>query len=112
MLCYEMLTGLPPWYTRDRKKLYERLRSAPLVFPDFVEPVARDFLGGLLTRNPALRLGARGGSAEVQAHPFFAGIDFGALFRREVPPPFAPQLRTSDVGAGDVRYFDDQVRGG
>ena len=30
MLLYEMLTGLPPWYTRDRKELYSRLRSAPL----------------------------------------------------------------------------------
>ncbi len=33
MLMYEMLTGLPPWYTKDRQKLFERLRSAPLVIP-------------------------------------------------------------------------------
>ncbi len=36
MLMYEMLTGLPPWYTKDRQKLFERLRSAPLVIPKVI----------------------------------------------------------------------------
>jgi len=36
MVLYEMLTGLPPWYTTDRDKLFERLRSAPLKFPFYV----------------------------------------------------------------------------
>lgn len=44
MLLFEMLTGLPPWYTKDRKKLYAKLRSAPLVFPEYVGGVARDLI--------------------------------------------------------------------
>jgi len=42
----------------------------------------------------------------VQAHPFFAGIDFAALMARRIPS-FVPQLRGE---VGDVRYFDDQAR--
>ena len=28
MLVYEMLTGLPPWYTKDRTKLFSSIMSA------------------------------------------------------------------------------------
>jgi len=36
MLTYEMFTGLPPWYTTDKTKLFKRLKSAQLVIPNFV----------------------------------------------------------------------------
>ena len=57
MILYEMLTGLPPWYTRDRKLLYESIRRAPLTVPEYVSPLAVSVLKGLLERNPAKRLG-------------------------------------------------------
>lgn len=44
MVTYEMLTGLPPWYTTDRDKLFENLRSAPLKFPMSVNRVAALFI--------------------------------------------------------------------
>ena len=57
MILYEMLTGLPPWYTRDRKVLYESIRAAPLTVPEYVSPLAVSVLQGLLERNPGKRLG-------------------------------------------------------
>ena len=60
MLMFEMLTGLPPWYTKDRQKLFERLRSAPLVIPKGVSAPASSIIQGLLTRNPSKRLGTHG----------------------------------------------------
>lgn len=65
MLVYEMLTGLPPWYTRDRKKLYENLRSAPLKFEPYMSAEARDLLRGLLCRDPSKRLGATDDAREI-----------------------------------------------
>lgn len=44
MVLYEMLTGLPPWYTTDREKLFERLRSAPLKFPFYVSRPAASII--------------------------------------------------------------------
>ena len=35
-LLYEMLTGLPPWYNRDRKKMFVGIRGGDLRFPDHV----------------------------------------------------------------------------
>jgi serine/threonine protein kinase len=89
MVTYEMLTGLPPWYTTDREKLFERLRSAPLKFPFYVSRPAAMLISGLLNRDPNERLGSNGG-AEVKSHVFFSSIDFDALYNKEIPPPFNP----------------------
>eukprot|EP00937_MAST-01D_sp_MAST-1D-sp2_P000059 g59.t1 len=96
MVLYEMLTGLPPWYTRDKKKLFQRLRSAPVPFPDDIDADARSLIAALLDRAPKRRLGARGAD-EVKAHPFFRGLDWAALQRRELPAPITP--KAADAGA-------------
>ena len=44
MVTYEMLTGLPPWYTQDKELLFERLRKSPLKFPHFVSKLASSFI--------------------------------------------------------------------
>ena len=50
---------------------------------------AASLIQALLNRNPVQRLGA-GGGAEVQNHAFFNKLDWDALYRREMPPPFSP----------------------
>ncbi|CAK4081023.1 unnamed protein product [Aphanomyces euteiches] len=94
MVLYEMLTGLPPWYTNDRQKLFDRLRSARLHFPPYVSRKAENLIRLLLNRNPAERLGARG-AADVKAHPFFDSIDWTALLALKMPPPFRPCRTTA-----------------
>ncbi|KAG5180123.1 putative protein kinase [Tribonema minus] len=116
MVIFEMLTGLPPWYTTDRRKLFQRLRSGPLSFPaGVVSCTAADAIARLLRRDPLARLGggARGAS-DVKDHPFFKSVDWRALLAREVRPPFAPcpRARSSSGGGGgggaDTRNFDAQ----
>ena len=89
MVTYEMLTGLPPWYTTDKQKLFDRLRNAPLKFPYYVSKPAASFIHGLLQRNPEKRLGANGGE-EVREHRFFKEIDWVALVNGDLVPPFDP----------------------
>ena len=48
---------------------------------------ARSLVLALLTFHPRQRLGAMGGVTEVQAHPFFASIDWERLVRLELHPP-------------------------
>lgn len=102
MVTYEMLTGLPPWYTQDRDKLFENLRSAPLKFPMSVARTPALFIQALLNRNPLKRLGANGGE-EVRRHAFFATIDWDALYQRRVQPPFEPCRNRS---AEDTTNFE------
>jgi hypothetical protein len=43
----------------------------------------------LLEKDPSKRLGTKGGAAEIKAHPFFKGMDWARILRREVPMPDA-----------------------
>ena len=59
-----------------------------------------------MTKNPAKRLGcvaAQGGEDAIKRHAFFAGkIDWDALERRQVKPPFKPKV----VNIRDTSNFD------
>ena len=89
MLTYEMMTGLPPWYTTDRQKLFKRLNHAPLDIPSFFSPHAASFVGSLLQRDPRSRLGVRG-NASAKSHDFFRRLDFKALLARQIEAPILP----------------------
>ena len=106
MVTYEMLTGLPPWYTTDRQKLFDRIRHAPLKFPYYVSRAAAGFISGLLNRNPQERLGA-GGGGEVCGHPFFGPIDFKAMLLRQAAPPFDPCKNSSEQST-DTTNFESE----
>jgi len=103
-LMYEMLTGLPPFYTRDREKLFERIRRGDLAYPSYITPVTKSLLQHLLTGDPTARLGCTNDGDEVKAHPFFSGIEWVAIQQRRVTPPFKPQVQQN----GDVKYFEKE----
>lgn len=59
----------------------------------------------LLVRDPSQRLGAGPrGAQDVKDHIFFAPINFGALMRKEVPPPYIPPPLEKD----DTSHFDSR----
>merc|ERR1712013_658705 len=100
-LTYEMLTGLPPFYTRDREKLFERIRRGQLEYPSYVTDIAKSMLSAMLHRDPTKRLG--GGPTdgyEVKNHTFFQNVNFGHVILRQIEPPFKPSLCRAD----DAKY--------
>jgi len=104
-LLYEMLTGLPPFYCRDREKLFEKIRKSELTYPRYLSPRAVSLLRGLLMRDPKRRLGSGPTDAEeIKSHPFFADVDWEKLAGGEIPPPWDPQLHSSM----DTSQFDKE----
>lgn len=94
MLLYEMLTGLPPFYSEDVNEMYRKILQDPLRFGEEVAPDARSLLTLLLNRDPAQRLGSGpGGAQDIKNHPFFAKhIDWRRLLAKKVQPPFKPSV--------------------
>lgn len=99
-LLYEMLTGLPPFYCRDRNALFEKIRSGRLEFPSYLNPDACNLLAGLLHRNPQRRLGCGPEDAEeIKRHPFFSSIDWQALEECRIEPPWKPPIDVSSLSS-------------
>jgi serum/glucocorticoid-regulated kinase 2 len=65
-ILYEMLTGMPPFYTNNKSEMPRRIIESELTFPANVNPVAVDLMRGLLEKNPAKRLGSKTGIEEIK----------------------------------------------
>jgi serum/glucocorticoid-regulated kinase 2 len=89
MIVYEMMTGLPPWYTTDRAQLFRRLKSAPLDIPSYFSVAAANCVSALLERNPRRRLGVAGIRTAME-HEFFRNISWRSLYSRRLEAPVRP----------------------
>jgi RAC serine/threonine-protein kinase len=92
-LMYEMLNGLPPFYSQDIQTMYSKIMTAKLTFPDFFGPDSCDFLSKVLERNPEKRLSE---PKMIKQHTFFKTIDWDALSRKEIAPPYVPPVKGED----------------
>jgi len=105
VLVFEMCCGWSPFYAEDTQQMYKNIAFGKVRFPrDALSAEGRNFVKGLLNRNPKHRLGAKDDARELMAHPFFHDIDWEALARKEVIPPFKPKL-TSET---DTSNFDPE----
>ena len=104
-LIYEMVFGKAPYSARSFDNLMKKITQDELSFPpghsfsaDGVDIVTR-----LLEKTEADRLGAED-SPEVQRHPWFAGVDFDAMLRKEIPPVFVPEQHDDPL-----KHFPDKL---
>ncbi|KAF2191019.1 Pkinase-domain-containing protein [Zopfia rhizophila CBS 207.26] len=105
VLVFEMCCGWSPFYAEDTQQMYKNIAFGKVRFPrDALSTEGRNFVKGLLNRNPKHRLGATRDAEELKAHPFFADIDWDALSKKNVVPPFKPKLK-SEL---DVSNFDPE----
>jgi len=100
-LMYEMLTGLPPFYSQDVQDMYNKIMNDKLVFPPQVSQEARTLLTALLERSPDKRLQD---PKLIKNHPYFKGIDWEKIVRKEVDPPFVPNVK----GKADTSQVDTE----
>jgi RAC serine/threonine-protein kinase len=98
-LMYEMLTGLPPFYSQDVQQMYFKIMHAKLEIPEHLDSDTKDILVKLLERDPTKRLAD---ANTVKAHPYFKGVDWDKLIQKEIPPPFVPPVS----GPEDISMVD------
>ena len=55
VLTYEFLVGKPPFEANEQKETLQKIRSAEILFPDFVNEEARQFILFVLNKHPKLR---------------------------------------------------------
>ncbi|KAF0991661.1 hypothetical protein HZS_4403, partial [Henneguya salminicola] len=92
ILMFEMLTGSLPFHSANRKETMNQILKGRLTMPYSLSHGAQKILRLLLKRYPTTRIGSTNGLEELKAQPFFHTIDFDALFRKEIGPPFKPAI--------------------
>ncbi|KAF2148197.1 kinase-like protein, partial [Myriangium duriaei CBS 260.36] len=105
VLVFEMCCGWSPFYAEDTQQMYKNIAFGKVRFPrDALSVEGRNFVKGLLNRNPNHRLGAKKDADELMEHPFFDDVDWQALGRKALVPPFKPKLK----GELDTSNFDPE----
>lgn len=103
VLLYEMMCGNLPFNNRTTDVLFREIILKTVSFPATLSDPAEHFLNGLLTKDPAKRLGGGPDDArEIMMHAFFRGLNWQDLIAKKIAPPFIPQVSSET----DTRYFD------
>ncbi|KAK4941635.1 Serine/threonine-protein kinase [Elasticomyces elasticus] len=105
VLVFEMCCGWSPFYAEDTQQMYKNIAFGKVRFPrDALSTEGRNFVKGLLNRNPKHRLGANGDAEELMQHPFFTDVEWDALGKKNLIPPFKPKLSS----VADTSNFDPE----
>jgi RAC serine/threonine-protein kinase len=106
-LMYEMLTGLPPFYSQDVQQMYFKIMHAKLELPDSLDNGTKSILTGLLERDANKRLAD---SSAIKSHPYFHGLDWDKLLKKEIAPPYIPPVKDkNDIGMVDPAFTSERV---
>ncbi|KAF7433290.1 hypothetical protein PC9H_005240 [Pleurotus ostreatus] len=100
VLLFEMCCGWSPFYAEDTQQMYKNICFGKIRFPKgVINEDGKQFVKGLLNRNPKHRLGASRDASELKEHPFFKMIDWDALAKKQVTPPFKPDVESDESTA-------------
>lgn len=111
ILIYEMIFGIPPFYTSNMQAMYRRIIREEVVFKPGVAISAsgKDIILKLLEKKPEARFGTVADSLEVMSHPWFADIDFDNLTAKNLKTPYQPDLQNWEKNF-DKDFITEELR--
>ncbi|CAH8646650.1 Serine/threonine-protein kinase Sgk1 [Schistosoma haematobium] len=92
---YEMLHGLPPFYSENRAHMYRYILERPLRTRNTLSSSTENILFRLLQKDKISRLGSENDFEEISKHRFFKDIDWIKLLERKLTAPFLPSVTSS-----------------
>lgn len=108
ILVYEMMcTRTPFFHQKGRKAIFQGIIKSDPQYPMHFSPESQDFISSLLQKAPNDRLGmGPNGAEDIKAHRWFSDIDFDALMRKEMTPPWTPDVK----GVMDFKYVPKRLQ--
>lgn len=106
-----MLTGESPFYKEDMDQLalFKAICKGKFKYPhnSNASANARDLVEKILVLDPKDRLGCMSrADLDIRNHPWFDGFDFGALYRKELTPPWQPKISNPFDGSNFGNWKD------
>eukprot|EP00808_Paulinella_micropora_P026295 g81447.t1 len=120
ILLYELVVGIPPFYSQNIKEMYHKITEGVLRFPPVLTEACKSFIVDLLNRDPSKRLGAVNDVEDVKAHKFFQylnesdekdGIkfDWTKVLAKGYPPGYAPTVEGLGTNNFDKEFTAEPV---
>lgn len=103
VIAFRLVCGRLPFSNPNLSKLYDRIMACSYRFPVNLETDAKDFISGLLKKDPNDRLSIE----QIKTHKFFADIDWDKVLRKEYKLDFIPKGAEDDSAYNfDLSLFD------
>jgi len=110
---YEMLFGLPPFYSKDQNEMYNNILYQPLRLNHTIpaSPQVKHLISGLLQKEQSIRLGANQlDFCEIRDHPFFYDLNWQDLLDKKLQVPWLPELdNETDTSYIDREFTDEKI---
>ena len=109
ILIYEMLSGSPPFVDEEPMGIYRKILAGKIEFPRYFDRHAKDLIANLLQPDITKRFGnLKSGVEDIKRHKWFSGLDWSALYTKNVTPPFVPDVR-SPTDTHNFESYPDSV---
>ena len=93
-IIYEMIYGIPPFYSLESNNLNEIINKNKLKFPNNVEisENLKNLVEKLLEINFETRIGYFSDFEKIKNHDFFKGFNFDDLLNKKIESPYKPSF--------------------
>lgn len=104
IIAYRLICGILPFTNPNLSKLYDKITSCKYRIPHRIEPDQRDFISGLLKKDPNERLTFE----QIKTHEYFSDIDWQKVYRKEYKLDFIPfQAEDESAFNFDCNLFEE-----
>ena len=108
VLAFRLMVGYLPFRSANMQRLYDMILHSDPRIPQSVDPAAASFVRGLLSKNPATRLGSPG--TDITAHEYFAGLSWPDVAKYGYQSEFHPVVsRENSVSNFDEEFTNEPV---
>lgn len=101
VIAYRLICNILPFNSPNLNKLFEKICSCRYRIPTRIDQDSRDFISGLLKKNPHERFTID----QIKGHKFFSEIDWKKVYEKEYKLDFIP-YRADDESAYN---FDSSI---
>jgi serine/threonine protein kinase len=118
VLTYEMAFGKLPFEAKSESELKQKVVGDALKFPreigsfgnDEIDPRLKSLIMGLLEKNSTRRLGmSKEGTKAVRSSAWFKDLDWHAIEKRKLAPPFYPRPENEREAAAKLTAADSEL---